>query len=133
MTRRTLIVFAQTLLTACSCLSELQAAEVVEHPFRGITSITRTESSPRNVNLHIIEIDLTASGIGFKLTAHGGSLETIRQTTLEFLKQEHAQVAINGHFFLPFPSTTYGATLVGLAASNGKDYSAFEQPAKSYA
>ncbi len=133
MTRRTLIVFAQTLLTACSCLSELQAAEAVEHPFRRITSITRTESSPRNVNLHIIEIDLTTSGIGFKLTPPGGSLETIRQTTLEFLKQEHAQVAINGHFFLPFPSTTSDATLVGFAASNGQVYSAFEQPAQSYA
>lgn len=88
---------------------------------------------PRNVNLHIIEIDLTASGIGFKLTAPGGKLETLRQTTLEFLKQEHAQVAINGHFFLPFPSTTSDASLVGFAASNGTVYSAFEQPAQSYA
>ncbi len=133
MTRRTLIVFAQTLLPACSCLSELQAAEIVDHPFRGITSITRTEISPRNVSLHIIEIDLTASGVGFKLTPPGGSLETVRQTTLEFLKQEHAQVAINGHFFLPFPSTTSDATLVGFAASNGNVYSPFEQPAQSYA
>ncbi len=133
MSRRTLIVLVQTLFTTCSWISELQAAEVVDHPFRGITSIMRTESSPRNVSLHIIEIDLTTSGIGFKLTPPGGSLETIRQTTLEFLKQEHAQVAINGHFFLPFPSTTSDATLVGFAASNGQVYSAFEQPAQSYA
>src|SRR6266481_2131568 len=95
MTRRTLIVFAQTLLPACSCLSELQAAEIVDHPFRGITSITRTEISPRNVSLHIIEIDLTASGVGFKLTPPGGSLETVRQTTLEFLKQEHESLLQN--------------------------------------
>src|SRR5260370_37765667 len=123
MSRRTLIVLVQTLFTTCSWISELQAAEVVEHPFRGITSITRTESSPRNVNLHIIEIDLTASGIGFKLAPHGGSLETIRQTTLEFLKQEHTQAAINSNFFLPFPSSTSDATIVGFAASNVQAYS----------
>src|SRR5205807_1000277 len=124
--RRTSIAFASALLTASSWISQLQSAEVVEHPFRGITSIMRTESSPRNVLLHIIEIDLTTSGIGFKLTPPGGSLETVRQTTLEFLKQEHAQVAINGHFFLPYPSSTSDATLVGFAASNGQVYSAFE-------
>ena len=133
MSRRSFIVLAQILFTACSWISQLHAAEVVDHPFRGITSVTRTESSPRNVKIHIIEIDLTASGIGFKLTPPGGSLETIRQTTLEFLKQEHAQVAINGHFFLPFPSSASDATLVGFAASNGQVYSAFEQPTQSYA
>jgi len=133
MRRRTLIAVAQALLTACCWISALGAAEVVEHPFQGVTSITRTEGAPRNVSLHIIEIDLTARGIGFKLTAPGGSLETVRQTTLDFLKQEHAQVAINGHFFLPFPSSTSDAMVVGFAASNGKIYSAFEQPAQSYA
>src|SRR6266446_6984864 len=132
MRQRTLIAFA-TLLTICNYISELRAAEVVDHPFRGITSITRTESTPRNINLRIIEIDLTAGGIGFKLTPPGGSLETVRQTTLDFLKQEHAQVAINGHFFLPFPSTSPDAMVVGFAASNGKVYSTFETPAQSYA
>lgn len=88
---------------------------------------------PRNVNMHIIEIDLTAPGIGFKLTPPGGSLETVRQTTLGFLKQEHAQIAINCHFFLPFPSKNPEARLIGFAASNGKIYSAFEAPAQSYA
>ena len=111
-----ILAFAQTLLTICS-FSPLRAAEAVDHPFRGITCITRTESTPRNLNLHIVEIDLTARGIGFKLTAPGGSLETVRQTTLEFLEQEHAQLAINGHFFLPFPSTSPDAVVVGFAAS----------------
>ena len=83
--------------------------------------------------MHIIEVDLTIRGIGFKVTAPGGSLETVRQTTLGFLKQEHAQMAINGHFFLPFPSTSPDANVIGFAASNGKVYSAFETPAQSYA
>ncbi len=111
----------------------LKGAERVDRPFVGITSITRTENAPRNVTMRIVEVDLTAAGIGFKLTPPGGRLETIRQTTLDFLKQEHAQVAINAHFFLPFPSTSRDAMLVGFAASNGNVYSAFETPAQSYA
>ena len=108
-------------------------AQRVEHPFAGLTSITRTESTPRALNIHVVEIDLTAPGIAFKLTPPSGRLETIRQTTLDFLKQEHAQVAINAHFFLPFPSKTAEANLVGFAASHGTVYSAFESPAQAYA
>jgi len=108
-------------------------AEVVGHPFLGITHITRTETSPRQVTMHVVQIDLAAPGIAFKLTAPDGPLETVRQTTLEFLNQEHAQVAINSHFFVPFPSTEPNANLVGLAASNGNVYSAFEVPVQSYA
>src|SRR5436309_2866838 len=106
-------------------------AELVDHPFPGITHITRTEASPRQVNIHIVQIDLTAPGIGFKLTAPERPLETVRQTTLEFLNQEHAQVAINSHFFVPFPSADPNASVVGLAASNGNVYSAFEAPVQS--
>lgn len=130
---RRILAFTRILLAICSCVSALRAAQVVDHPFRGITSITRTERAPRDANLHIVEIDLTAPGIGFKLTPPAGSLETVRQTTLDFLKQEHAQVAINGHFFLPFPAANPDAMVVGFAASTGKVYSAFEAPAQSYA
>ena len=83
--------------------------------------------------MHILDVDLTKPGIAFKLTAPSGTLETVRQTTLGFLKQEHAQVAINGHYFLPFPSTSPDAMVIGFAASNGKIYSAFESPSQSYA
>ena len=95
--------------------------------------IARTESTPRSLTIHLVEIDLADPGIAFKMTPPGGALETIRQTTLDFLKQEHAQVAINAHFFLPFPSTSTEAQLIGLAASGGTVYSAFETPAQSYA
>jgi exopolysaccharide biosynthesis protein len=83
--------------------------------------------------MHIVQIDLRAPGIQFKLTPHRGRLETVRQTTLEFLEQEQAQVAINGHFFLPFPSEQVEADLVGFAASDGVVYSRFENPRQSYA
>lgn len=112
------------------------AEEVVRHPFVGVTHIHRTESLPRPVSLHLLKIDLAAPGLSFKLTPaqnRPGTRETLRQTTRDFLEQEHAQLAINGHFFVPFPSSEPDADLVGLAASNGDVYSAFERPLQSYA
>jgi exopolysaccharide biosynthesis protein len=76
---------------------------------------------------------LTAPGIRFKLTPPSGARETVRQTTLEFLVQERAQLAVNAHFFVPFPSEERESWLVGFAASEGNVYSKFEQPAQSYA
>jgi exopolysaccharide biosynthesis protein len=108
-------------------------AETISQPYRGVSYIERSETAPRKVNLHIVLIDLRAPGIRFKLTPSGGSRECVRQTTFEFLKQEHAQVAINAHFFVPFPSADTDAFLVGLAASEGKVYSGFETPEQNYA
>ena len=109
------------------------AQETVRRPFLGVTHITRVESSPRPVRMHFVTIDLNAPGIRFKVTPPGGPRETVRQTTLQFLEEERAQVAVNAHFFLPFPSDNPFASLVGLAASNGVVYSAFEVPEQTYA
>jgi exopolysaccharide biosynthesis protein len=109
------------------------AADVVTTPFRGITHIDRTETAPRELRIHLVKIDLTARGVRFKLTPPSGSRETVRQTTLEFLDQERAQIAINAHFFVPYPSEDRESWLVGFAASEGKVYSTFERPAQSYA
>jgi hypothetical protein len=124
---RRLILFA---ICWSSCL---WGAEAVEHPFQGITYIVRTETAPRSLTTHIVKIDLVGHGIHFELTPPGGSLDTTRQTTLDFLNQEHAQVAINAHFFTPFPSASSAAHVIGIAASNGKVYSGFESPEQSYA
>ncbi len=133
MIHRTRVAVLTTLCAACSFSCSLRGAEQVDHPFPGITSITRTEADPRSITVHIVKVDLSTPGIGFKVTPPGSTLETVRQTTLDFLKQEHAQVAINAHYFLPFPSKSPDAVLVGFAASNGHVYSAFETPAQSYA
>lgn len=121
-----------TILAVCGSLN-LQGGQIVTTPFLGVTLITRTETSPRTENMHIAEIDLTAPGIRLELTPPGGTLESVRQTTLSFLNQEHAQLAINSHFFLPFPSSDPNAMLIGLGASNGNVYSSFEAPVQSYA
>jgi hypothetical protein len=111
------------------------ANETVTHPFAGITLIRRSETSPRSIVMHLAKVDLTAPGLSFELTgpSSGGKRETVRQTTLDFLNERHAQLAVNAHFFVPFPSTEPDSDLVGLAASRGKVYSTFETPAQAYA
>ena len=118
------------LLAAALCA---QAAESVTHPYRGVTYIERSETAPRNATMHVVLVDLKAKGIRFKLSAPGGSRECVRETTLGFLERERAQVAINAHYFLPFPSADADAFAIGLAASEGRVFSAFETPEQSYA
>jgi exopolysaccharide biosynthesis protein len=83
--------------------------------------------------MHIVQVDLATPGIRFKLSAPAGSQEVVRQTTLEYLSAEHAQVAINAHFFYPWPSREPESSLVGIAASEGRVFSAFEHPVQNYA
>jgi hypothetical protein len=49
------------------------------------------------------------------------------------LREAHAQIAINAHFFWPWPSDEPASSLVGIAASDGTVYSAFEHPIQRYA
>ena len=121
-------------IVALYCAHVPLVAEVqTSHPYGGVTYIDRVESAPRAEHMHIVEIDLTAPGIRFKLSSPGGGREVVRETTLAFLEREHAQVAINAHFFLPFPSTDTDAWVIGLAASDGRVFSAFESPAQNFA
>jgi exopolysaccharide biosynthesis protein len=111
------------------------AAQLVEatRPFPGVNLITRYETAPRSMRMHIVQIDLEEPGIAFAVTAPGGTRETIRRTTLDFLVEKHAQLAVNAHFFLPWPSEDRNVWLIGLAASNGNVFSLFEAPVQSYA
>jgi hypothetical protein len=105
----------------------------VTHPYAGITFIDRVEVSPRPVHMRVVQIDLRRPGLRFKVSSPGGTRETVRQRTVDYLRQERAQLAINAHFFLPFPSTDTDAWVIGLAASEGRLFSAFESPEQSFA
>ena len=114
------------------------AADVstITYPFLGVTHVTRVGSAPdfpRNVKIHVVTIDLTAPLVSFEFTPPGGTRDTRRQTTLQYLNSVGAQIAINGSFFLPFPSNDFNSALVGFAASNGTVYSPFELPTQNYA
>ena len=102
-------------------------------PYVGVTYSDKTLNEPRPIHLHVAQIDLRAPGIRFKVSPPGGDREVIRQSTLDFLIQERAQLAINAHYFLPFPSENKTAWVIGLGASEGRVFSAFEAPAQSYA
>jgi hypothetical protein len=168
MSNRAVTVILAAVLGACGWASGLQADQDVKQLFPGITYIFRTEMipaspvpspqpipSPRPVRMHIVLVDLTAPEIHFKMTPPGENLplplfgspgwplnyplfETVRESTLGFLNSSHAQVAIDSHFFAPFPvpnGSTQGAYayLIGLAASRGNVYSGFEAPFQNYA
>jgi hypothetical protein len=134
--------------------------QVVTHPYPGITLIQRTDNIPlpapaRQVKMNVVFADLNEPAVHFKLTPQGQNLppdnfgtagwptpypsfEVVRQTTLDFLTGVHGQVAINGLFFAPFPVPTGSdqgayAYVIGLAASQGNVYSAFETPFQNYA
>ncbi|HTP32449.1 MAG TPA: phosphodiester glycosidase family protein [Bryobacteraceae bacterium] len=129
---------ALTLALYLTSALKLWAADVItiEYPYLGVTHITRVGSVPdfpRNVKINVVKIDLTASSLSFKFTPHSGTRDTVRETTLQYLNDMGAQIAINGSFFLPFPSTDLNAALVGFAASNGNVYSPFELPTQNYA
>jgi hypothetical protein len=77
------------------------AATTVTHPFIGITHYERHETLPRELAIHVIEIDLDAPGIGFVTTPSNGAKpgDTTRQRTTDFVQQTGAQIAINGTFY----------------------------------
>jgi len=111
----------------------VRGEETVRVPFPGVTHVVRQETKPRPFAMHVVKIDLRTPGLRFKVSPPGGTREAVRQTTLDFLELEQAQIAVNLHFFLPFPSAELDANLVGLAASEGNVYSDFETPEQAYA
>jgi hypothetical protein len=123
------IVLAVGALASPSAAREWQ----VTQPFVGVTYVDRTVMEPRPLHMHVAQIDLDAPGIAFKVSPPGGDREVIRQSTLAFLTDQRAQLAINGHFFLPFPSDDRTAWVIGLGASEGRVFSAFEIPEQTYA
>jgi hypothetical protein len=108
-------------------------AALVSHPFDGLTYVDATATSPRPIHVHVIQIDLKTPGIRLMLTPPAGPRETLRLATAAFVNDVHAQAGINAHFFLPFPSADATDWLIGLAASEGRVFSACESPSQSYA
>ena len=114
-----------------------RAAETVVHPFVGVTWKSRVQTDPRPLRMHVVDIDLAAPGLRFRLTPHEPPLHTRKETTLDFLTRQRAQIAVNSHFFEPWPPPSPDpgtASLVGIAASDGRVYAPFlDKPPKPYA
>jgi hypothetical protein len=132
--RRRIAVFSILLVALCSASALSRASETVTYPFAGIRHTDRTETSPRPLRIHVITIELTSPTVHFLVTPQSGPRDTIIQTTRQFVAAQAAQIAINAHFFTPFPDDGTGTTtLVGLAASSattgphGHAYAPFER------
>src|SRR4029453_6288089 len=89
--RSLLVAVAVAMLAAAAPRGQTQ----VTQPFQGITYIDRTETSPRPLHMHVTQIDLRTPGLRFKLSPPAGTREAVRQRTVDYLRQERAQLAIN--------------------------------------
>jgi hypothetical protein len=105
----------------------------VVEPYAGVRYSEHVETDGRRLRLHVAQIDLGTPGLRFLLSPAAGGREAIRETTLDFVRRHGAQFGVNGHFFLPFPSDDTESWVIGLAASEGHVYSAFETPEQSFA
>ena len=109
------------------------AADRVTFPCAGVVVTERTVDSPRPARVLVAQVTLTTAGLSVQVTPPSGSREVRRETTLGFLTRTGACVAVNGHFFLPFPSEGADAWGISLTASAGRVFSSFETPVQDYA
>ena len=130
---RRLAVLSLCLLGLATALGGQSAAPPTSEVYRGLQYEVRTDTVPRPVRMHVAQVDLGAPGVRVSLSPPGGTLEAVRRTTLEHVRESGAQLGVNAHFFLPFPSTQLDANLIGIAASEGRVFSPFESPVQSYA
>jgi hypothetical protein len=105
-----------------------EGEQTVLDPFVGVRILSRQTDVPRPLHYHVVLIDPGAEGVSFAVTPPNGDAprDTTRQTTREFLADTGASLAINAHFFSPWPPEDDYATLLGLAVSDGDAYSPFE-------
>jgi hypothetical protein len=132
------------LLLACGLVSaRATGTQTVSYPFLGVKLFHQVETSPRPLNINVVEIDLTAPGLGFQVTPKGPEprpigtnpgfsgqpMETIRQTPRQYANSAGAQIAINASFYSAqsFDGVLWANNL-GLTASNGTAYSPWEAP-----
>ncbi|MCA9259695.1 MAG: phosphodiester glycosidase family protein, partial [Planctomycetales bacterium] len=110
------------------------AAETVARPFAGVVVRCLTRAEPRPLRVHVAEIALAEAGVRFFVTPGNGDPngpepgdpngETTRQTTLDFLREQHAQLAVNGTFF---DMERLGTDNKGLVVSAGDQISPFHR------
>jgi hypothetical protein len=97
--------------------------------FNGVVRTHNTRTSPRLLNINVIQVSLHEPGIRFSVSPSNGDFvsgETTLQTPQAFLEEAGAQVAVNANFFdwVTYSTGTF-ANLYGLACSNGEMVSSF--------
>lgn len=90
--------------------------------FQGIEHATGSadRQEPNLQQIYVVRIDLQTPQLRFFSTPHQGDKETVGQTTSEFLKQHHLQLAINASYFDPVKDNPVPIDILGLSISDGK-------------
>ena len=79
----------------------LLAADTETQPFPGVRYVHRHVSEPREIDMHILIVDLNQPGVRIVTTGPNGDRpgETDLETTRAFVKRSQAQLGINSGFF----------------------------------
>lgn len=113
-----------------------QPAEKSQELFPGVYYSRQVRQSPRPMVIHVVQVDLRATGISLLVTPGDpkAELPLTARTTSHFLEEYNLQLAVNGDGFTPwrsngpldiYPRSGDGVEPVGLAASQGVQYSTF--------
>ncbi len=90
--RRALCVSVAVLALSIALAAQPGAAVApptrVIDPYLGVRYLDHRETVPRPLRLHVTEIDLRAPGIRLKVSPPSGGRETVRETTLDFVRRE---------------------------------------------
>jgi len=88
-------------LLALGLAAQSVAADTATQPFPGVRYVHRHVSTPREIDMHIVLIDLNRPGVTIKTTGPNGDRlgETDLETTRAFVKRSQAQIGINSGFF----------------------------------
>ncbi len=118
---------SRALALACLATLTAQASSIIREPFAGVRYTHRTQTLPRVLSVHVVEIDLTHPAIRFLVTPDNGEAagESTPRTVSQFVSSVGAQIGINATFFSSAGGG--GFNNVGLVASRGDAYSPFEQ------
>jgi hypothetical protein len=104
--------------------------EEVTYPYQGVALVHRVDTVPRNLDMHIALIDLTAPGLRFLVTPENPDVPGACTSTdpLSFMTSVGAQMAVNGDFsfFASYDSAGHPTRdPQSLAVSQGHPYSTF--------
>lgn len=104
-------------------MPKASAADAVAEPFPGVRYVHRHVSEPREIDMHVVIVDLGRPGVRIMTTGANGDRpgECDLETTRNFVKRSGAQIGINSGFFSRTAEERQigVADLSSLAVSNG--------------
>lgn len=114
-------------LVSLGPLPHARAADTESRPFPGVRYVHRHVTEPREIDMHVVVVDLNRPGVTIKTTGPNGDRpgETDLETTRAFVERSVAQIGINSGFFSrTAEERRLGvADLCSLAVSDGEQVS----------